>query len=174
MIICKELLHTPNRDEWFICQATHLDFLFSKQKVRRKKKDTTWQDMIFAISLDNLQSNGRWSSPEGDSVSGRVPSTLVVNRSKTVRSMSNIKRLDLVCWQAAFIHSHLSPLWAFGEMQCLIRSLSQKFIQGTHRVWGLTLGGGGKKRKAYIYTVEWCNLHEIPVNRERKPSGAVD
>lgn len=33
------------------------------------------------------------------------------------------------------------------------------------------LGGGGK---AYIYTVEWCNLHEIPVNRERKPSGAAD
>lgn len=33
-------------------------------------------------------------------------------------------------------------------------------------VWG--------EKKAYICTVEWCNLHEIPVNRERKPSGAVD
>lgn len=30
------------------------------------------------------------------------------------------------------------------------------------------------EKKAYIYTVEWCNLHETPVNRERKPSGAVD
>lgn len=39
---------------------------------------------------------------------------------------------------------------------------------------GLTSGGGGGKKKAYIYTVEWCNLHETPVNRERKPSGAVD
>lgn len=31
-----------------------------------------------------------------------------------------------------------------------------------------------REKKAYIYTVEWCNLHEIQVNRERKPSGAVD
>lgn len=52
--------------------------------------------------------------------------------------------------------------------------MSQKFIQGTPQSLGLTLHGGGGKKKAYIYTVEWCNLHEIPVNRERKPSGAVD
>lgn len=42
---------------------------------------------------------------------------------------------------------------------------------GVGRRWVVGLGGGGK---AYIYTVEWCNLHEIPVNRERKPSGAAD
>lgn len=49
----------------------------------------------------------------------------------------------------------------------------QKFIQDTPQSLGFTLGRDAEK-KAYIYTVEWCNLHEIPVNRERKPGGAVD
>lgn len=51
----------------------------------------------------------------------------------------------------------------------------QKFLQGTPWIFGAhirTEGGGGEK--AYIYMLEWCNLHEIPVNRERKPGGAVD
>lgn len=55
--------------------------------------------------------------------------------------------------------------------------MSQKFIQSTPQSFGFTLSRGlgvGGLKKAYIYTVEWCNLHEIPVNRERKPSGAVD
>lgn len=50
------------------------------------------------------------------------------------------------------------------------------FSSGTLWSLGLTLGVGRRVRggKAYIYTDEWCNLHEIAVNRERKPSGAAD
>jgi len=43
----------------------------------------------------------------------------------------------------------------------------------------ITRGGGegrvdGQKKPTYIDMVERCNLHEIAVNRGRKPGGAVD
>lgn len=53
--------------------------------------------------------------------------------------------------------------------------MSQKFLQGTPWIfWADIRSEGGGGEKTYIYMLEWCNLHEIPVNRERKPGGAVD
>lgn len=101
----------------------------------------------------------------------------IIQRKRISKTRLAGKQSDCLSFAPA---SYFSGL--LGEMHCFICHMSQKFVfffffpSGTLWSLGLTLGVGRRVRggKAYIYTDEWCNLHEIAVNRERKPSGAAD
>ena len=100
---------------------------------------------------------------------------LVVNRHNIPRTQTSGMR-DAACWRMPLISFHsLSPLISLGFWGNAL--FNPPYVAEVYTRYstefGVHIRQGGEK-KAYIYTVEWCNLHEIPVNRERKPSGAVD
>lgn len=59
----------------------------------------------------------------------------------------------------------------FGKMQFNRPYVAEVF---TKWIFGAHIQTGVVEEKKHACMLEWCNLHEIPINRERNPSGAVD